>query len=92
MLANVLASFAQFERRLIGQRTAEALRAKRAAGVRLGRPRALPSDVRQRIARARLDGATYAAIADALNRDGIPTGHGAALWRPSTVEWVLRSA
>src|SRR5262249_44260183 len=35
MLANVLASFAQFERRLIGQRTAEALGAKRAAGVRL---------------------------------------------------------
>ena len=34
MLANVLASFAQFERRLIGQRTAEALRAskRRASG------------------------------------------------------------
>jgi len=88
MLANVLASFAQFERRLIGQRTVEALRAKRAAGVRLGRPRALPSDVRERIARARRDGATYATIADTLNQDGVPTAHGAARWRPSTVAWA----
>ncbi len=92
MLANVLASFAQFERRLIGQRTAEALRAKRAAGVRLGRPRALPRDVSERIAQTRRDGATYAAIAEALNRDGVPTAHGAARWRPSTVAWALRAS
>jgi DNA invertase Pin-like site-specific DNA recombinase len=92
MMANVLASFAQFERRLIGQRTAEALRAKQAAGVRLGRPSTLPDEVRERIGEARSAGATYAAIADALNRDGIPTAHGAARWRPSTVAWVLRAA
>jgi len=36
-MANVLATFAQFERRLIGQRTREALAAKRASGVRLVR-------------------------------------------------------
>src|SRR5690349_15435702 len=41
-MANVLAVFAQFERRLIGQRTREALVAKRAAGARLARPRILP--------------------------------------------------
>jgi DNA invertase Pin-like site-specific DNA recombinase len=35
-MANVLATFSQFERRLIGQRTKEALAAKRAAGVRRG--------------------------------------------------------
>jgi DNA invertase Pin-like site-specific DNA recombinase len=37
MMANVLAAFAQFERRLIGQRTKDALAVKRAQGVRLGR-------------------------------------------------------
>jgi DNA invertase Pin-like site-specific DNA recombinase len=36
-MANLLATFAQFERRLIGQRTKEALAIKRASGVRLGR-------------------------------------------------------
>jgi DNA invertase Pin-like site-specific DNA recombinase len=36
-MANVLATFAQFERRFIAQRMKEALAVKRAAGVRLGR-------------------------------------------------------
>ena len=38
-MANMLATFAQFERRLISQRTREALAVKRASGVRLGRRR-----------------------------------------------------
>ena len=37
-MANVLATFAQFQRRLISQRTQEALAVKRAQGVRVGRP------------------------------------------------------
>jgi DNA invertase Pin-like site-specific DNA recombinase len=49
MMANVLATFSQFERRIIGLRTKEALAAKRAAGVRLGRPRTLSDDVVVRI-------------------------------------------
>ena len=44
-MANVLATFAQFERRLISQRTREALAVKRAQGVRLGRPPTLPQAV-----------------------------------------------
>jgi DNA invertase Pin-like site-specific DNA recombinase len=36
-MANMLAPFAQFERRLISQRKREALAVKRASGVRLGR-------------------------------------------------------
>src|SRR5205823_6536696 len=38
MIANVLATFAQFERRLIAERTRAALAVKRSQGVRLGRP------------------------------------------------------
>jgi len=52
-MANVLATFAQFERRLISQRTKEALAIKRAQGVRLGRPRTMPTGVRHRIERER---------------------------------------
>src|SRR5947208_1861941 len=61
-MANVLATFAQFERRLIGQRTREALAAKRASGVRLGRPATLPSTVRGRIAAERNAGCSLATI------------------------------
>jgi DNA invertase Pin-like site-specific DNA recombinase len=53
LVANVIASVAQWERRIIGQRTAEGLAAKRAQGVKLGRPRMLPESVRRRIKHAR---------------------------------------
>ena len=48
LVANVMAAVAQWERRAIGQRTREALAVRRAQGVRLGRPRAIPPDVRAR--------------------------------------------
>ena len=41
-LANAMASAAQWERRIIGQRTKDALAVKRAQGVRLGRPPSIP--------------------------------------------------
>lgn len=91
MMANVMATFAQFERRLIGQRTRDALAEKRAAGVRLGRPTTLPDDVVTRIKAARQDGATLQGIADALNADATPTAQGGARWYPSTVRSVLGS-
>jgi DNA invertase Pin-like site-specific DNA recombinase len=68
MMANVLAVFAQFERRLIGQRTTDALAAKRAAGVTLGRPQSLSSQIVDRIKAERAGGATLAAIAERLTR------------------------
>lgn len=91
MMANVLSSFAQFERRLIGQRTKEALAVKRSEGVRLGRPRETPDDVVRRIVSERSAKATLKAIADGLNRDGIPTARGGAKWWPETVRSVLGS-
>jgi DNA invertase Pin-like site-specific DNA recombinase len=89
MMANVLAVFAQFERRLIGQRTREALAVKRDQGVRLGRPPALSRDLVMRIRRLRSRGGSLSAIAAALNRDSVPTGHGGLKWYPSTVRAVL---
>jgi DNA invertase Pin-like site-specific DNA recombinase len=90
-MANVLATFAQFERRLIGQRTREALAAKRAQGVRLGRPVRLSSRIRQRIERERASGKTFAGIAEGLNADGVPPAQDGRQWWPSTVRAVLRS-
>ncbi len=87
-MANVLATFAQFERRLIAQRTREALARKREQGVTLGRPRTLPTRIVKRIKREREAGRSYHAIADALNRDGVATAQGGRQWWPATVRAV----
>ena len=90
MMANVMATFAQFERRLIGQRTRDALAVKRAQGHRLGRPLELPEATRRRVAELRPGGLTMAAVAEALTAEGIPTARGGR-WAPGTVHAVLRS-
>lgn len=91
-LASMSAVFAQLERRLIGQRTREALTVRKAQGVRIGRPPAVPEDLRIRIATRRAAGDTLRAIADALTAEGVPTAHGGKRWHPSTVGYVLRAA
>lgn len=91
MLVNVMVAFAQYERRLIGQRTRDGLAVKKAQGVRLGRPPALPAWVRSRIMRERADGLSFRRIADRLNADGVPTGHGGRAWHASTVRAITLS-
>jgi DNA invertase Pin-like site-specific DNA recombinase len=75
-MANVLWHLAQFERRLIGRRTREALAAMRAQGVKLGRPRVVPQRVVNRIVRERKADRSLAAIADRLNADGVAAALG----------------
>src|SRR5438876_9850059 len=77
-MAHVLATFGQFERRLIGQRTKEALAAKKASGVRLGRPPTVPKAVVRRIQRQRARGDSFRVIAQTLNDDDVPTAQGGA--------------
>ncbi|MGH3917152.1 MAG: recombinase family protein, partial [Pseudonocardiaceae bacterium] len=91
LTANMIASAAQYERRLIGQRTREGLAAKRAAGVRLGRPSVLPQDVVARIVAERAEGRALRVIAEGLTADGAPTARGGAQWKVSSVQAVLKS-
>ena len=88
-MANVMATFAQFERRLIGQRTKDALAQKRAQGVRLGRPQEVPADVRARIFAERAAGQSLRVIATSLMHDGVPTARGGQTWQASTVKAIL---
>lgn len=90
-MANVLATFAQFERRLIGQRTREALAAKRDAGVRLGRPSSIRPELASRIVDLRASGLTLREIAERLNEEGEATPRGGSEWRPSSIERLLRT-
>jgi DNA invertase Pin-like site-specific DNA recombinase len=89
-MVNVLATFAQFERRLIGQRTKEAIEERRRRNPKWGRPSKVPAAVEQRIKRERKRGRTLAAIADGLNRDDVATAGGGRQWWPETVRAVLR--
>jgi DNA invertase Pin-like site-specific DNA recombinase len=91
-MAQVLAVFAELERRLIGERTRAALAVKRSQGVRLGRPRTLSDAVVSRIVKARQSGSTWSSIAKRLNDEGVPTAQGGRRWYPATVRHVALSA
>jgi DNA invertase Pin-like site-specific DNA recombinase len=88
-MANMLATFSQFERRLISQRTKEALAVKKASGVRLGRPPSVPKTVVRRIQRQRARGDTLREIADDLTAAGVPTAQGGARWYAATVRHIF---
>ncbi len=91
MVANVLMAFAQFERRLISERTKAALAAKRAQGQQVGWASA-PPDVVARICREHAAGKSLRRIGLDLDADGVPTAQGGARWYPATVRAVLRRA
>ena len=88
LVATIMAVVGQWERRAIGQRTRDALGARRAQRVRLGRPSVLPPSVVARIAKEHRAGAGWSAIARGLNTSGVATAHGGSQWYPSTVRAV----
>lgn len=90
-LASVMASAAQWERRIIGQRTRDALTAKRAAGVRLGRPSEVPVSVLDHIAQARSAGRSMRGIAADLTAAGVPTIRGGGSWSGASIQSIIAS-
>lgn len=91
VMANVMAAFAQFERRLIGQRTRDALAKKREQGVVLGRPRMIPREVEAQIKMHRGQGLTLRGVAERLEANGVMPPNGGS-WQPSTLRRVLLRA
>lgn len=94
LVANVLASVAQWERRAISERTKAALAVKKREGVKLGNPqlgKASPR-VRRRIQRARSRGDSYHVIAAKLNADEVPTSQGGSQWWAASVRAVVMAA
>ena len=89
LVARMLAAISEDERDRIRQRTKAALAAKKAAGVRLGRPSTLPAEVVARIVTDRASGVSFGKIAAALNADGVPTAQGGKRWYPATVKAVV---
>jgi len=83
LVAAALAMAARFEYRRISERQREKHDGLRRRGEARGRP-AAPRDVADQIVTMRDSGATFQAIADALNARGVPTVRGGATWRPSS--------
>jgi DNA invertase Pin-like site-specific DNA recombinase len=91
-MAAMLGVFAQFEARLISDRTKRALAEKRVQGVRLGRPRSLPDAIRDRIKAERAEGASLQLIADRLNVEEVPTAQAGARSYSATVRAIAKAA
>lgn len=90
MVAGVLLSAAQYERRLIGVRTKEGLASAKARGVSLGKPTSYPDELLTRILHMHGQGLSLRKIAEKLTNDGVTTTKGGR-WHASSVLSVLNS-
>ena len=88
LIATLLIALAQWERRLIGERTELALRQVKLRGTKLGRPTVVVPEALAIIHAMRGSGSSYRQIADALNRQKVPTAQGGREWYASTVRAI----
>lgn len=90
LIVSIIAAMAQWERRMISQRTKEALAEKKKQGVHVGRPRymVVSDTIREQIILAHDAGMNNNQIAVILNREGI-TGPGGGRWHWPSVQRVI---
>jgi DNA invertase Pin-like site-specific DNA recombinase len=91
LVANVMASVAEWEREIIGQRTKDGMAAAKAKGRLPGRRSSVPPEVQAWMLARRDEGLTLRQIAEQLNMDSLVTVTGFA-WSHSSVYGALRSA
>lgn len=87
LIANVMMSVAQWERRIIGERTSAAMQAAARQGKHMGRHSALPTATGDRLLALKRSGLTLAGTAEAMNVEGLTTATGEA-WTVNTVAKV----
>jgi DNA invertase Pin-like site-specific DNA recombinase len=90
MTATVVCAMAQMERRLIAQRTREAMAQLKARGVHVGRPFSVPPEVRERIRELHRSGLSFNGISKLLTLEGVRTGQGGLKWRHNVVAKIAR--
>ena len=83
LVVRTIIEISRWERQRLLDRTRNGMRAARRKG-----PASVANypQLSERIAAMRTDGMTLQAIADLLNREGVPTVRGGAKWRPSSVQ------
>lgn len=98
LIARILASVAEWESEVNGERVregmAEARASRKANGepVRFGFQRKTPDAVVDKIVRARKRGDSFNVIAKRLDKQGTPTPNGGQRWYPSTVARIYNAA
>lgn len=90
MVAQMMLVAAQYERRLISERTKSALSAKKALGAKLGQHTEYPVALIKRMQAMSGQGMSLRAIAAALTTEGVQTAKRGA-WHASSVRSVLKS-
>lgn len=88
MVAQIMMVLAEWEREMIGDRTRRALEAARSAGTKLGRKSGVSEETMRLIRILRDAGKSYAAIAAALEAEGVPTAQGGN-WHAATIRKLL---
>ncbi|MWD30335.1 resolvase, partial [Aquicoccus sp. SCR17] len=88
-MAQVTCTFAEMERKKIGERTRDGMaKIKANTGKHMGRRSVLPAETVDRIRADRAAGLSMARIAETLNAEGVPTATGRT-WHASTIRQVL---
>ena len=88
LIANIMIALAQWERRVIGDRTRSALQAVKARGTKVGRKSGVSPETLRLIRAMRATGLSWQKIADALTEEGVPTSQGGQ-WHASTVRRLV---
>jgi DNA invertase Pin-like site-specific DNA recombinase len=89
-MATITATFAQLERKRIGERTKEALAIKKLEGVQLGRPQLLKKETREQIYAMAKIGSSLNAIARSLNSEGVLSATGGKFYA-STISAIMKA-
>lgn len=89
LVVTMMAGVAEWERRVIGERTKAALAVKKAQGARLGRPVTTPQTIRHQVAELHAEGVSLARIAEQINTDGHRTSAGTE-WTKAGVQRLVR--
>lgn len=94
-VVTIMSALAEMERGIIAERQKDVHKDRRARGIKwgvdMGPKNKTPEEIKQRIATERSKGKSLRAIAEGLNRDGVPTQNGRQ-WYPTTVKNLLDSA
>jgi DNA invertase Pin-like site-specific DNA recombinase len=88
LMSQMLAAFAEFERRLISARTKSGLAVVKARGIQLGKPSQIPKETITKIVELRKAGESLRRITSILNEENVPAPKG-KVWHLTTVAEIV---